>query len=523
MNGVEWTVLDNSNIVESYPGITLPLTYSFIRTAYRGVFRGAVGSCIKDEAILAKFDDIFDNMIQSYNGRIYYFYGGVRSLSVSLLNRGLYGKKILLYGKNSYNWMTVFLAVITYVGVIVPIDKEWKRNDIYNVLSDLDISFLFYSGCLKDNLAGIRTPMSNLEDETAQLIQASRVPGVKPEVQNPERVCAVFYTSGTTSKPKKVELTEKNLVANSEDMEKLVSVSTYDRYMLSLPLSHIGTVIGNFVYPIAMGASFYIPDDFKEIAEDLKLIRPTILYGVPRIFEKIWEAVPNKSKVKRAVRVSNLLRKIGIDIRGRLFAQLHENLGGAVRFAYCGAAKLDDAIIRVFNDIGLIIMQAYGMTETAAIISCDSINSYKLGSAGKALLSQTCKIIEKDAGGIGEICVMGDNVAVCALSADGFLHTGDLGYIDKDGYLFITGRKKRLIKLANAKNVYPDELEELLLKNRDVLQALVYENDKRVAAVITSNADPDIIQDFVNNLNKNLPYYKQIRNITIAKGDGDIQ
>ena len=488
-----------------------------------------------DELINSGYDNykditgIYEKIEGKYVGKTFgAFYDDVRCLSKKLISMGLRGKNILICGRNSYNWMVAYLAVTTYVGVIVPIDKEWKRNDINNVLSALDISLIFYSDSTCEAFDGVSLPIANLENTTTAMIQQGRELNIPLEPQDTDKVCAIFFTSGTTAAPKKVELTEKNFFANSRAMAELDTISSDDRYMVSLPLSHIGTVFANFGCPISMGASLYITDDFKEIAEDLKLIRPTVLYGVPRVFEKLWDAIPvNKDKIRKIIKVSNFFRKIGFDIRKRIFAELHNSLGGAVRFAYNGAAKLDDDLIGIFHDMGLVILQAYGMTETTAIVSCDSIKDYKLGSVGKVLSNQVCKIIKTDEGDngccanrrVGEICVKGDNVAISAIAtagdSDGFLHTGDLGYMDDDGYLFIVGRKKRLIKLSNAKNVYPDELEELLLKHEDIQQAHVYEDNGMITASIVTNLDAPIINQCVENLNETLPHYKQIRQVKI--------
>lgn len=448
------------------------------------------------------------------------FYSDVRSLSEKLLDMGLRGKTVMIYGKNSYNWMVVYLAIAAYVGIAIPIDKEWKANDVNNILSTLNIDYIFYSGYLGENLKIAGLTKANLEDETTALIFQGHGLAVKREdyEKNSGRICTILFTSGTTSAPKKIELTEKNLFANADDMARLVSLSTNDRYMVSLPLNHIATLLAGFIYPIHMGASLYIPNDFKEMTEDLKLIRPTVLFGVPRIFEKLWDAVPaeKQEKIKKTIKISNLLRKFGIDMRKKIFAELHKNLGGAVRFAYSGSAKLDEKLAHIFDDMGLPILQAYGLTETSAIVSCDSINDYRLCSVGKVLLNQDCKIIEQNRNGVGEICVKGENVAKCAIADDGYLHTGDLGYFDKDGYLFLVERKKRLIKLSNGKNVYPDELEELLLRNKEIQQVFVHEQDGRIVATIVSNCDVDIINNFVDKLNGTLPHYKHIRSVTVT-------
>jgi len=444
----------------------------------------------------AKFKDIagiYEKTNSRYAGKTFgEFYGDVRSLSKKLINMGLQGKRVMLYGRNSYNWMVTFLAMSAYVGVVVPIDKAWRSNDIKNVLSDLNIEYIFHSGELEKNLEGVNAPKINLEIGVTELIVQGRTLDIELKAQNPERVCVVFFTSGTTSAPKKVELTEKNCFANAGAMAELVSVSMDDRYMVSLPLSHSATVFGSFVYPIIMGASLYIPNDFKELAEDFKLIRPTVFHGVPRVFERLWEFVPDS------------------------VSSFRESIGGAMRFAYSGSAKLDDTLIKSFNDMGLVILQAYGLTESSAIISCDSIDNYRLGSLGKVLSNQVCKTIDRDENGVGEICVKGDNIAECAISDDGYLHTGDLGYVDEDGYLFMTGRKKRLIKLSNAKNVYPGELEEALIRNNKIIRVRVYEKNNLIAAEIVSDSSPETVHELVKTFNETLPYYMQIRYVTVS-------
>jgi len=480
-----------------------------------------------DQLIRTSYDEfkditgIYEKIDGQFVGRTFgEFYTDIRSLSEKLLGMGLQGKNIMIYGCNSYNWMVAYLAITAYVGIVIPIDKEWKTNDINHVLSVIDIDFILYSDCLKENLEGTNGPRANLENETTDLINQGATLDVKRKENqtNNNRVCTIMFTSGTTATPKKIELTERNLVANGHEMGKLFTVSANDRYIVSLPLSHIATILGVFIYPVSMGANMYIPNDFKEMGEDLKLVRPTVFYGVPRIFEKIWEAIPEdkQSQIKKGIKISNLLMKIGIDKRKKIFAEFHKSLGGAVRFAYSGSANIDDELIGIFDDMGLPILQAYGMTETSAIVACDSINHYRLGSVGKVLGNQECKIIEQDETGVGEICVKGNNIAQCAVGDDGYLHTGDLGYLGKDGYLYIVGRKKRMIKLSNAKNVYPDELEELLCQSDIIESAFVYEKDKRIVATVVSSASKTDIDVFISQLNETLPHYKQISEVVIA-------
>lgn len=494
------------------------ISHSFaelIETGYRD-FKDKIFCCEKENG--------------SFKSKTYgEFYEDVHALSEKLLDMGLKGKKIMLYGKNSYNWMVVYLSVISYVGIIVPVDKEWKKRDISHILSDMDIDFILYSDDIKDNLADVTIPKSTLTADTVNLIKDGYYlieQGNKKyteNIKNPESICKIIFTSGTTSIPKKVELTEKNLFANADSVDKIISVTENDRYYLFLPLHHILPSVLLFLYPIIKGVTIYISADINNMAKELQEIKPTVFIGVPKIYERILKAIPEDKmrKIKKGIKLSNFLRIFGIDKRKKIFAQFHEFFGGCVRFMYSGSAPIDENLLKIYSDMGLVILQGYGLTETSSLISCDCTKNYRLGSVGKILDNQEYKIINKDKNGTGELCVKGENIAG-TLDNHGFFHTGDLVYFDSENYLYIVGRKKRVIITSNGKNVYPDELEQLLTASEAIEKAYVYESDNHIHAdIILADDIPENIQsifDYVESINKELPRYKNIKidNIKIS-------
>jgi len=454
----------------------------------------------------------FEKVDGVYEGKTYaQFYADVWALADSLIKDGYKDKKFMIYGHNSYNWMVVYLAVSAYVGTIVPIDANWKENDLQNVVASVDISLIFHSKNLTENLKKIDTAQMALED--MEQLLGSAVPKATP---NPDidRICKIAFTSGTTSKPKRVLLTERNLMANAEEYLKIFSaIDETDVLFLCLPLSHIFASVIVFLYPIYKGTTIFVSSSFGHLPQELREAQPTIFVGVPKLFQKIVDSIDDKTmrKIEKGIKISNLLRKFGVDARKTLFKELHSFFGGRIRFMYSGAASADYKLLKFYEDLGITIMQGYGMTEASPVISCDEINNYRLGSVGKILSNLKYKIINQDENGVGELCVSGDNVAMQARASDGYLYTGDLARIDKDGYLYIVGRKKRVIITSNGKNIYPDELEALLLENSAIKSALVFEQNDRVCAKIKAKPPLQEVEYFVAKVNEILPNYKQIR------------
>ena len=402
------------------------------------------------------------------------FYRDVRSAAHRLVALGYGGKNIMLYGKNSYAWAVCYMAIAAYVGVVVPIDRAWGQNELDNVQRDLDIALILCDGDAAIESAAPQLCLDNRLFENG----GDRVYEIFEKSDGDTHKIA--YTSGTTSKPKKVALSAKNLFANIGALLEIFDMSPGDRILSIMPLHHITPVLSSLVYPFCLGLDLYIASDYTRVMKYLRLVKPTLLFAVPRFYEKILERLPSA------------LRPF-----------LPFLFGGKTRGLYSAAAVLGEGTIKTYKRWGLPLLQGYGSTETSAIVSVELLRGYRLGSVGKVLPNQKVEIID------GEICVRGENVAKEFVGGDGYFHTGDLGRLDEGGWLYFAGRKKRLIKLSNGKNVYPEELEELLLGCQNVLSARVFEKDGHVAAIICAVAEPDA-KNAVEKINGTIPRYMAI-------------
>ncbi|MCL2164625.1 MAG: AMP-binding protein [Oscillospiraceae bacterium] len=423
------------------------------------------------------------------------FYIDIRKTADKLISLGYGGKKIILYGANSYAWAVCYMAIIAYVGVVAPIDYVWGQNEILNVLNDISydnsirknnnnssdndcdnsngIALILHDRNLEIN---VDVPKISLQDKT--LFKSS---GDRIFVKNTDDIHKIVYTSGTTSRPKKVELTSRNLFANINALFEIFNMSSNDRILAIMPLHHITPVLSSLVYPFYLGINIYIASDYTKMMKYLRTVKPTLLFAVPKVYEKILERLPR------------ILRPL-----------LPFLFGGKARGLYSAAAVLNKITIETYQKWGLPLLQGYGSTETSAIVSVELLEGYKLGSVGRVLSNQDVKIINN------EICVKGENVARDFLSEDGYFHTGDIGYLDDENWLYFVSRKKRLIKLSNGRNVYPDELEELLLQCGNIFSAHIFDNNDCVCAKIYANSVTDA-ESAINKVNDSIPYYMKIK------------
>ena len=306
-----------------------------------------------------------------------------------------------------------------------------------------------------------------------------------------EEMKIMLFTSGTTSKSKAVMLSHKNIASNLMDISSVLKVKEDDRFLSFLPLHHTFECTTGFLLPLSVGASIAFCDGIRHIAENLKEYDITFMVSVPVLYEnmckKIMKSIKDQGKgttVNVGMKVSNVLLKVGLDIRGKLFKQVRDNVGSKLRLLVAGGAALDPDTERTFNSLGINMVQGYGLTESSPVIAVEDDKYKKIGSIGKALPSLDAKIDNPNEEGIGELLVKGptimlgyyenDEATKEAIDDEGWLHTGDLAKIDKDGFIFITGRKKFVIVLKNGKNVYPEELEILINKIAGVKECFVY-------------------------------------------------
>ena len=487
----------------------------------------------------------------------------VYALGTKLIDMGLKDKHIAIVGENSYNWIVSYLAIITGVGVAVPLDKELDSEQISKLLEKGDASAVLFSkgflssideiiensklefaACLNDT--DKYTDVQTLINEGRQLInEGSTV--YEDSIVNVNELNVIMFTSGTTGFNKGVMISQNNLLVNIEQSCKAFGI--YHKTVAVLPFHHIYENVCGMMAPIAMGMNIFINDSLKYLSKNLKLVKPEMEVMVPLFLETMEKSI--RAQLKRmnlektfenSIKFSNFLLKFGIDLRRLLFRKVHANFGGKLKAIVCGGAALKPELITFFGDIGITIHNGYGITECTPLIS---VNLNKKGdhfSVGKIFSSCQVKIDNKNEEGIGEILVKGPNVMIGYYKDDesneksftnGWFRTGDYGSIDADKNLVICGRKKNLIVLSNGKNVHPEELEGYIYEMMPyVKESLVYiDKNKKGSEVISTYVylDQDfssgksleelesILKEDLKKVNKKLPSFKKIQHIYIKE------
>ena len=522
--------------------------------------------------------DIINNSSNKYKDKIAirekknkkivsYTYGQLRddvyALGTKLIDMGLKDNHIAIVGENSYNWIVSYLAIITGVGVAVPLDKELDSEQISKLLEKGDASAVLFSkgflssideiiensklefaACLNDT--DKYTDVQTLINEGRQLInEGSTV--YEDSIVNVNELNVIMFTSGTTGFNKGVMISQNNLLVNIEVACKAFGI--YHKTVAVLPFHHIYENVCGMIAPITVGMTLFINDSLKYLSKDLKLAQPELEIMVPLFLETMEKSI--RAQLKRmnlektfenSIKFSNFLLKFGIDLRRLLFRKVHANFGGKLKAIVCGGAALKPELITFFGDIGITIHNGYGITECTPLIS---VNLNKKGdhfSVGKIFSSCEVKIDNKNEEGIGEILVKGPNVMIGYYKDDesneksftnGWFRTGDYGSIDADKNLVICGRKKNLIVLSNGKNVHPEELEGYIYEMMPyVKESLVYiDKNKKGSEVISTYVylDQDfssgksleelesILKEDLKKVNKKLPSFKKIQHIYIKE------
>lgn len=487
----------------------------------------------------------------------------VYALGTKLIDMGLKDKHIAIVGENSYNWIVSYLAIITGVGVAVPLDKELDSEQISKLLEKGDASAVLFSkgflssideiiensklefaACLNDT--DKYTDVQTLINEGRQLInEGSTV--YEDSIVNVNELNVIMFTSGTTGFNKGVMISQNNLLVNIEQSCKAFGI--YHKTVAVLPFHHIYENVCGMIAPITVGMTLFINDSLKYLSKNLKLVQPELEIMVPLFLETMEKSI--RAQLKRmnlektfenSIKFSNFLLKFGIDLRRLLFRKVHANFGGKLKAIVCGGAALKPELITFFGDIGITIHNGYGITECTPLIS---VNLNKKGdhfSVGKIFSSCEVKIDNKNEEGIGEILVKGPNVMIGYYKDDesneksftnGWFRTGDYGSIDADENLAICGRKKNLIVLSNGKNVHPEELEGYIYEMMPyVKESLVYiDKNKKGSEVISTYVylDQDfssgksleelesILKEDLKKVNKKLPSFKKIQHIYIKE------
>lgn len=500
----------------------------------------------------------------------------VRSLGTALIAKGLREKNVALLGENSYGWCCSFFAIMGCGSVVVPIDKDLAVEDILGIIKATECEALIFGKTaeakLKEMLggafpesvrllisipdkcsidataAGSRSLMTlkDLETEGAKLYAGGDNSYYEYKI-DPHKLGSIVYTSGTTGKGKGVMLSQMNI-----GLDMTLGMYNFDitrKTLHVLPPHHTFGSTVNYVGHLSQGCEVYISSGLKYVSDEIREQQPTHLILVPAFLEvmnkKIWSSARQTKKeglLKAMMGFSNFLRKFGIDIRHKLFKSVLAAFGGKLELIICGGAKLDEDIIHTFDSIGITILNGYGITECAPLISANRNKYQKPGSVGTPILACRVKIDNPDENGEGEICVKGPNVMMgyykdpeataAAFDKDGFFRTGDYGRLDEEGWIYITGRKKNLIILSNGKNVYPEEIEADIQKVEGVNEVVVYAGESRVqkgkiTIVAEIFPDADILaekgitdpqsyfEEEVKKLNEKMPPYKAVKTVKL--------
>lgn len=497
----------------------------------------------------------------------------IDDLGTALINLGLKDKRIAVIGDNRYEWAVSYLAIANGTGIVVPLDKALPNNEIESLIMRSEVEAIIYTSKYDEIMEELKDKKNtnlkyfismDLEESTDGVISFRKlIEKGKEQLENGDKkfldaeinqdvMGIMLFTSGTTSQSKAVMLSHKNIVSNLMDIASTIKVDENDRFLSFLPLHHTFECTVGFLYPISKGSSIAFCEGIRHIADNIKEYEITIMISVPVLYEgmgkKVMKAIEKQGKLKTVnlgMKISNGLLKVGLDVRNKLFKQIHESLGPKLRLLVAGGAALDPETEKLFNGLGITMYQGYGLTETSPVIAAEDDKFRRIGSIGKAFPSLKIKIKDENEEGIGELLVKGPTVMLGyyqneeatkeTIDEEGWLNTGDLAKIDNDGFIFITGRKKYVVVLKNGKNVYPEELEILINKIAGVSESFVYgkqedNGDYKISAKIVY--DKDIMKDIygiedkeqikeklwkeVKRINKTMPTYKYIKEISVT-------
>ena len=502
------------------------------------------------------------------------FLSDINALGTKLINMGLSDKRIAIISDNRYEWALAYMAIACGTGVVVPLDKMLPANELEALIIRSGVEAIFYSSKYDEVMQDIRNrkttdlryyismdlekrengvySQKELVKAGKELIEKGNRKFIDAKINN-EAMGFMLFTLGTTAMSKAVMLSHKNIASNLMDIAKVLNLDERDTLLSFLPLHHTFECTVGFLYPISRGASIAYCEGIRHIANNIKEYQITAMISVPALYESIYKRlmknIEKKGKlpeVEKMIKLTNMFSKVGIDLKRVIFKDIIDGLGGKIRLLVNGAAALSPEVEKGFNDLGITTVQGYGLTETSPVISAGTDFEQRIGSVGKVFPSVKLKIINKDENGIGEIYVKGPTVmlgyyqneeATKEVLDKGWFNTGDLGYVDKKGFLFLCGRKKSVIVLKNGKNVFPEEIETVINKIEGVKESFVYgqaeEDDKidlKVCAKIVYDKELmkeiyhaekeeeiyDILWDKIKEINKTMPEYKYVKKIIVT-------
>lgn len=482
---------------------------------------------------------------------------------------------IAIIGENRVQWSLAYLTSMCFNFVVVPIDRNLNTNEIMNIIYESDTEAIIFSGSYSSIMAEGKSSLKKVKhyicmDETGEekefLNMAGMIRGAKDfavenlPIINPDDMAEIIFTSGSLGRAKGVMLSQKNLASNLVDMVSMVLITEKDKFLSVLPMHHTYECTCGMLCPLYCGASAHYARSLKTVVDDLQKVKATILLGVPLLYDKMFKRIIKgikEDKVKSfivppLVKFTNIVSLIGFkDFKKKIFHELHEKFGGSVRLFIAGGAAPDPLVAKGLREFGFNFIQGYGLTETSPILALNRVDEFKDDAAGLPLPRVQFKINQPDENGSGEIWAKGPNVmvgyyknekATTDTFSDGWFKTGDIGFIDEDGFLHINGRKKNVIISKSGKNVFPEEIEDILNRSPFILESLVFgEEDAKQGEIISAQLvvdaeafielaetqnikiDDQLIQktiaEEIDKVNKQLSSFKQIKKFIIRDNE----
>lgn len=513
----------------------------------------------------------------------------IQGIGTKLIDMGMKHEHIGVIGPNCYEWAESYNAVIGGVGVVVPLDKELDVEGLVNLINEGNIKVVI--SCSEKHLKKVLAAKEVLNEQAAksplemiitteieehdaangmyswhqlraegmELVKNGDRRWIDARIKNDD-MAIILFTSGTTGVSKGVMLSHKNIVANLVWANLYIGSDEHDTYFSVLPMHHTYESTCTMIQTMFKGASVAYNRGLKYIMKDIQMAQPTVMLSVPLIFEKfynnIMKALRKEGKdksVSRLLKLNKLTSKVGLNISRKAGEQIAAQFGGNIRIFIAGGAKADPEVLQFFRDIGIMTVQGYGLTETSPLVVLNPIDwkFMRNDSAGKLILGTEVMVADPDENGCGELCFKGPQVmlgyynndeATEACMRNGWFHTGDIGYVDENNYVYITGRMKNVIIAANGKNVFPEELEEKLQRSPFIEECMVWADEsgeetghRGIYATIRVDEEAmkaelgDKTGDFesvyavidreVDKVNDNLPDWKSVKHIRIRKSE----
>ena len=490
----------------------------------------------------------------------------INALGTALIDMGLKNKRIAVIGENRYEWEIAYLAIVCGTGIVVPFDKSLPENELKSVIERSNIEAIIYSKKYEETLKKMKFQgVGNLKhlismdlecnqdgiysqkeliEKGKKLLQNgdTRFTGAKI---NPEEMSIMLFTSGTTAASKIVALSHHNICSNLMGIASVLDIDSSDTFLSFLPIHHVFECTVGFLFALYKGAKTVFCDGVRHIVENVKEYQITVMACVPAVYERIFKIIrkqlEKQGKLQAILENEEKYKDCSMEEKRKIFQEIHDMLGGKIRWMISGAASLDAVIEDSYRKLGLNLVQGYGLTETSPVVAIATKENYKLGSIGKTIPNVEAKLVDCNEEGIGELVVKGPNVmleyfgnpeATRKVMQDGWFYTGDLAKIDKDGFIFICGRKKSVIVLKNGKNIFPEEMEHIINKIEGVEESFIYgkqmsedKNDIKIFAKIVYQPETmkeayqvdskqemkQILNEKVKEINKTMPIYKAIK------------